>query len=142
MNPSRSALSTIVLIATLAMTPTAFAHSAPEKARAFYGGITRETPRYNLELAIDDGRLRLFVRDRHNWPEYLPDGNAIAKLSGDQLALDLTLLPGDKGALTALGDFQKASVQRVAVTLWISGGDPILAEFELKPEDNRKLPIP
>lgn len=142
MNPSRCALSAIVLIATLALTPTAPAHSAPEKARAFYGGITRETPRYNLELAIDDGRLRLFVRDRHNWPEYLPDGKAIAQLSGDQFALDLTLLPGEKSALSAVGDFQKANLQRVVVTLWISGGDPILAEFELKPEDSKKLLIP
>lgn len=142
MNPSRCRLSAIVLIATLALSPTAFAHSAPEKARAFYGGVTRETPRYNLELAIEDGRLRLFVRDRHNWPEYLPDGKATARLSGDQVALDLTLLPGEKGALTAVGDFQKASLRRVAITLWLAGGDPLLAEFELKPEGNNNLPIP
>lgn len=132
----RLAISGIALLAILALVPTAFAHSPPEKARAFYGGIAQETPRHNLELVVDDGRLSLFVRDRHNWPEYVPDGKATAQLAGDQLALNLTLLPGEKGALTAAGDFQKANLRRVVITLGLSGSESIRAVFDLKPADN------
>lgn len=136
MKTFRLAFSGLVLIASLAFPTTTPAHSAPEKARAFYGGVIQETPRYNLELVVDDGRLSLFVRDRHNWPVYLPDGKAIAQLSGDQIALELTLLPSKKDALTAAGDFNKAQLQRVAVTFSIFGGEPVRAVFELQHADS------
>jgi len=44
----------------------------------FHGGVAKTTELFNLELVIEDRRLRLFVRDRHNHP--LDTGSSSAKV--------------------------------------------------------------
>jgi hypothetical protein len=103
------------------------AHSPSEQAVAFHGGIAYTTETFNLELLAADGRLRLYVRDRHNRPLDVGGSNAKALAWGKENTAEIELKPSEHNALE--GAFQVASLQRVIVTLHMPDHDPVKAWF-------------
>jgi hypothetical protein len=118
------AFTTLVLLFTAS---AAGAHSPPEKAVAFHGGIAYTTEAFNLEFVAEDGRLRLYVRDRHNRPLDVGGSNAKALAWGKENTAEIELKPSEPGALE--GAFQVASLQRVIVTLHMPDHEPVKAWF-------------
>lgn len=121
-------LAALLLIA-LCLGPQAGAHSAPEQARSFYGGIAETTELFNLELVIEDRRLQLFVRDRHNWPVDHRGLGATALVWRQDGSAEVEIAPGVRGALSGEGEFQREGVRRIIVTLRAPGREPVKAWF-------------
>lgn len=120
---------TTLLLLTLCLAPQASAHSAPEKARSFYSGIAHTTEAFNLELLVDEHKLQLFVRDRHNWPMDIRGFGATAQVWGRDGSAKIELSPGERSALVGEGDITAAGLERVIVTLRAPGRQPITAWF-------------
>lgn len=118
------AFTTLVLLLTAS---AAGAHSPPEQAIAFHGGIAYTTEAFNLELLAEDGRLRLYVRDRHDRPVNVSGSNAKALAWGKENTAEIELKPNERSSLE--GAFQVASLQRVIVTLQMPDHEPVKAWF-------------
>lgn len=97
------AFTTLVLLLTAS---AAGAHSPPEQAVAFHGGIAYTTEAFNLELLAEDGRLRVYVRDRHNRPLDVSGSNAKALAGRDRAEAERAQRTGGRvpGCLTAACD--------------------------------------
>ena len=117
----------IAVIAWLAAADMASAHSSPEKAIPFHGGIAVTTEAFNLELLVVDGRLRLYVRDRYNRPLDVSACNAEALAWGRENSIKIDLKPHDRNSLE--GDLQVVSLRRVIVSLKMPGLQPMKAWF-------------
>jgi len=106
------------------------AHSAPEKAAALRGGVAAETEHFNLELVATEGRLKLYVRDRHNRTTDARDYGGRALVWGANATAVVDLTPGvEAGLLEAAGDFSVATIRRVIVTITAPGHAPAKAWF-------------
>ena len=123
-------------IVALGLAAQAGAYSAPERARSFYGGIAQTTESFNLELVIEDSRLQLLVRDRHNWPLDIRGFGATALIWRNDGSIEIELMPGARSALSAEGEFLKEGIQRVIVTLHSPGREPVKAWFSAQPKAN------
>jgi hypothetical protein len=121
---------TALLLLTLCLIPQASAHSAPEKARSFYGGIAQTTETFNLELLLQGDRLQLFVRDRHNWPLDIRGFGATALLWGKDGSTEIELSPGERSALIAEQAALVTDLERVVITLRAPGHEPVTAWFK------------
>jgi hypothetical protein len=78
-------------------------------------------------LLAEDGRLRLYVRDRHNRPLDVSGSNAKALAWGKENTAEVELKPSERNALE--GKFQVASLQRVIVTLHMPDHGPVKVWF-------------
>ena len=105
----------------------ASAHSPPEGAVAFHGGIALTTEAFNLELLVEDSRLQLFVRDRHNRPLDVDGSTATALAWCQHDSVEIEMKPDDRGAL--VGELQVAALKRVIVTLNMPDHEPVKAWF-------------
>ncbi|MCA1853658.1 MAG: hypothetical protein LC647_15070 [Beggiatoa sp.] len=118
------AFTTLVLLLAAAW---ASAHSPPEEAAAFHGGIALTTEAFNLELLVEDSRLQLFVRDRHNRPLDVNSSTATALAWGQDDSVEIEMKPGDRGAL--VGELQLVALKRVIVTLHMPDHEAVKAWF-------------
>lgn len=121
---------TALLLLALCLAPQAGAHSAAEKARSFYGGIAQTTETFNLELLLEDDKLQLFVRDRHNWPLDVRGFGATALVWGTDGSAEVELSPGARSALISERAVSVADRARIVVTLRAPGREPVTAWFE------------
>ncbi|MFA5937780.1 MAG: hypothetical protein WC809_00370 [Sinimarinibacterium sp.] len=120
----------IIVAAHLVVTPgVGWAHSAPERAVVFHGGIAASAGGYNLELVAADGKLELYVRDRQNRPIDPRDhaGTALVWSTGESISLDFS--PGSAGVLEARGSFLQRAIRRVIVTVTAPDQEPVTAWF-------------
>lgn len=124
--------SAAIVLAALCLVSQAGAHSAPEEARPFYGGIAQTTEPFNLELVIEDRRLQLFVRDRHNWPLDIRGADATALVWSGERSMEMGLTPAARGALSGEGEIQREGLERVIVTLRMPGQEPVMAWFRVR----------
>lgn len=106
------------------------AHAPEEKALASHGGIAQSIDRYNLELLVEHGLLKLYVSDRRNRPLDVGNGHASAMIWANQETEQVELLPGGKNVLK--GSFTVSPVKRVIVTLRFPGQEPVTAWFSGK----------
>ena len=109
--------------------PEIGAHSAPEQAVTFHGGVAKTTELFNLELVIEDRRLRLFVRDRHNRPLDTGGSSVKALAWGRGHSAEIGLRPGEHATLVGEGEFQTFALERVIVTLRMQEHEPVTAWF-------------
>lgn len=108
----------------------ALAHSAPEKAAALRGGVAAQTEHFNLELVAIEGRLKLYVRDRHNRATDARSYGGSALVWGANATALVDFTPGvEAGLLEAAGDFSVATIRRVIVTITAPGHAPEKAWF-------------
>ncbi len=117
----------ILALSLIVLTPQAYAHSAPEKPRTFYGGQAMATEFYNVELLIANKSVQLFVRDRHNWPVDVRGFSATALLSKPEGSEEIDLVPGKRKAL--IGSTDVAGIEEVVITLNAPGRESIKLRF-------------
>lgn len=121
-----------LLIGMTTMAPQmVLSHSAPERPRAFCGGIPKATEFFNLELLLMDGRISLFVRDRHNWPLDIRGFRASAKPLGQGDPQEISLMPDKRSSLTGNGEVGEA--ESLLIALQAPGRGTIRIWFDVSP---------
>jgi len=123
------------LLCLLSFSQIVAAHSPPEPAKAYFGGHTRTTRTFNLELVSEGRAIRLYVRDRRNWPVDIRHLQARIQFTYLEETRDIELAPGAKSALVGEADIDLAELKRVRLDLHARGQDPQVVWMQLAEGD-------
>lgn len=100
----------------LALSTLAGAHSV-SSPMAFHGGKAAAVGAFHLELRVADGRLELYVYDKHNAPLWADSVTASARLTVANEQHEFKLAPRRRNLLAAEIPFEAAAVGDVEITL-------------------------
>lgn len=107
---------------------TAGAHSVVSPM-AFHGGKVAAAGAFHLELRVTDGRLELYVYDKHNAPLRADSVTASARLKVADEHHQLKLAPRRRNLLIAEVPFETANIGDVEITLADESGRAWTAVF-------------
>ncbi|MBD8524387.1 hypothetical protein [Pseudomarimonas arenosa] len=123
------------LLSLLSFGQIVAAHSPPEPAKAYFGGYTRTTRTFNLELVSEGRVIRLYVRDRRNWPVDIRHLQARIQFTHLEETQEIELSPGAKGALVGEAEIDLAGLRRVRLDLHPRDQDPQVVWMQLTESD-------
>lgn len=98
---------------------------------AKHGGVVLESGHHHLEVVARDGTLEVYVEGEDGKAEDLAGAKATAVILSEGKKFDVTLAPGDGGALKGTGAFKATKGTTFVITLTMPDHAPEQVRFKL-----------